>query len=84
MPNDYQQTLSVLQKYISDDDEIAGILESNDPESVNKQILDWLIQKMKKREEMLDFCIQLEQINTSQDLKMIINEIQTGNTNDYT
>ena len=83
MPNDYHQTLSILQKYISDDDLIADVLGSDDPENANKQILSWLIQKMKKREEMLDFCFQLKQIITSQDLKMIISEIEAGNASDY-
>ena len=77
MPDDYKQTLNKLRSYISSD-EIAGVLDSDNPKDANKRILDCLINKMKKREEMLNFCVQLEQIITSQELKIIISEIQTG------
>ena len=78
MPDNYKQTLHELQSYISSDDEIASILESDNPEDANKKILNCLIKKMKNREEMLDLCVQLERVITSQDLKIIISEIQTG------
>ena len=81
MPEDYNQTLNVLQDCISSDDEIASILGSDSPKDANKKIVDCLIQRMKKRGEMLDFCVQLEQVISSQDLKAIISEIQTGSYN---
>ena len=81
MPDEYHQTLEKLQKFISSDDEIADILGSDKPEDANKKLLNCLIQKMKKREEMLDFCVQLEHIIASHDLKMIISEIKTGTMN---
>jgi len=77
MPDDYNQTLKNLQNDISDD-EIAGILGCHHSNVANKQILDCLIQKIETREKMLDFCDQLEKISTSQDLRTIIVEIQTG------
>ena len=84
MPEDYKQTLHKLLACISSDDEIAGILGSNNPKDANKKILDCLIQRMRERVEMLDFCVQLEQVISSQDLKLIITEIQTGKTYEFT
>ena len=83
MPENYIQTLGVLQNCISSDDEIANILGSDSPEDCNKKILDCLIQSIKKREEMLDFCDQLEQVISSQDLKAIIFEIKRGITYEF-
>ena len=84
MPNEYHQTLEKLQKYITDDDVIADILGSEQPEDANKKILDCLIQKMENREQILDFCIQLEEAISSYDLMTIVHEIQKGNTHSYT
>ena len=84
MPNEYHHTLEKLQKYITDDDVVADILGSEQPEDANKKILDCLIQKMENREQILDFCIQLEEAISSQNLKMIVHEIQKGNAHSYT
>ena len=77
MPDDHLETVSKLQEYFSDD-EIASVLEEKDSKVANKRILDSLIQRMKVREEMLDFCDQLEKISKSQELKAITSEIQKG------
>ena len=77
MPKDFIQTLNVLQQDITVD-EIAFILKSDDHDVANRKILNCLIQKMKNREQMLDFCGQLEKLITSQDLKTIVDEIRTG------
>ena len=78
MPDNYHQTLNKLQLVITGD-ETAEILGIDYPDIANKKILDCLIQKMKNREHMLDFCEHLETVITSQDLKTIISEIKTGN-----
>ena len=78
MPKDYSQTLNLLKQNITDD-EMACILETDNPDLANRKILNCLIQKMKNREQMLDFCDQLEKVITSQDLKKITDEIKTGN-----
>ena len=78
MPDDHLKTASDLQEYLSDS-EIAVILTINDSKVANKKILDCLIQKLKNRVAMLDFCDQLEKIISSQELKAIVAEIQTGN-----
>ena len=77
MPKNYFLTLDGLQKDISDD-EMAPILGTDDPDLANRKILNCLIQKLKNREQMLDFCNQLEKVITSQDIKTITDEIRRG------
>ena len=77
MPDNYHQTLYKLQPVITGD-ETAEILEIDNPDIANKKILHCLIQKMKSREHMLDFCEHLDKVITSQDLKTIVDEIKTG------
>ena len=77
MPANYELTVGKLQKYISED-QICAILTSSDSTTANKIILDCLIEKMKNREELLDLCDQLENICTSHELSIVINEIRFG------
>ena len=77
MPEDYELTVGKLQNFISDD-QICFILSSKNFTIANKIILDCLIEKMSCREELLDLCVQLENITTSHDLKIVINEIRSG------
>ena len=77
MPDDYELTVGKLQNYISDD-QICAILSSSNSTIANKIILDCLIERIRCREELLDLCAQLENIITSHDLKIVINEIRLG------
>ena len=77
MPDDYELTVGKLQNYFSDD-QICFILSGNSSSVANKIILDCLIERMSCREELLDLCDQLENIATSHDLKLVINEIRFG------
>ena len=77
MPDNYEQSVGMLQNYISDD-QICMILSSSNSTTANKIILDCLIERMSCREELLDLCDQLETINTSQQMMMIINGIRSG------
>ena len=77
MPDDYELTVGKLQSYISDD-QICAILSSSNSTLANKIILDCLIERMSCREELLDLCNQLENITTSHDMKIVINEIRFG------
>ena len=77
MPDDYELTVGTLQHYISFD-QICVILSSSNSTIANKLILDYLIERMSCREELLDLCDQLESIATSHDLKLIINELRLG------
>ena len=77
MPDDYELTIGKLLNYISDD-QICVILCCANSTVANKVILDCLIERMNFKEELLDLCNQLERITSSQDLKMVINEIKSG------
>ena len=77
MPDDYELTVGKLQNYISID-QICAILSSSNSTIANKIILDCLIERMSCREELLDLCNQLENIATSHDMKILINEIRLG------
>ena len=77
MPDDYELTVGKLQNYISFD-QICVILSSSNSTIANKLILDYLIERMSCREEILDLCNQLEKITTSHDMKMIISQLRLG------
>ena len=77
MPNEYEVTVGKLQDYISDD-QICAILNSSNSTSANKIILDCLIETMSYKEDLIDLCYQLENITTSHDMKIVINEIRLG------
>ena len=77
MPDDYELTVGKLQDYISFD-QICVILSSSNAIIANKLILDYLIERISCREELLDFCDQLENIITSHAIKIVINELRLG------
>ena len=77
MPDEYELTVGKLQNYISVD-QICAILSSSNSNSANKIILDCLIERMSCKEELLDLCHQLENITTSHDMKIVINDIRLG------
>ena len=77
MPDDYELTIGKLQNYISFD-QTCVILSSSNSTIANKLILDYLIERMSCREEILDLCVQLESITTSHDMKMITNKLRLG------
>ena len=77
MPDDYEVTVGKIQNYISDG-QICAILRSSNSTIANKIILDCLIERMSCREELLDLCHQLENITTSRNMKIVINEIRLG------
>ena len=77
MPDNYEPTVSMLINYISDA-QICAILSSSNSATANKLILDFLIERMSCRGELLDLCDQLESITASHDLKVVINEIRLG------
>ena len=77
MPDDYELTVGKLQDYISVD-HICAILSSSNSTSANKIIMDCLIEGMSYKEELLDLCHHLENIDTSHNMKIVINEIRLG------
>ncbi|XP_065907106.1 uncharacterized protein [Dysidea avara] len=76
MPDNFEVTVGKLQKFIGDD-QICRILNSTSSSTANKLILDCLIERMTYKEELLDFCHQLDSISTSQQLRLTINKIRS-------
>jgi len=77
MPDDYEENVGKIQNYISDN-QICMILGSGNSTAANKLILDYLIERMSCREELLDLCDQLETISKSDQLTAVITEIRSG------
>ena len=77
MPDDYERTVGKLQNFICFV-HICTILSTNNSTTANKLILDYLIERMSCREELLDLCDQLESITSSHDFNVIINKIRLG------
>lgn len=77
MPDDYELTIGKLQNNLSDD-QICAVLSSSNSNTANKIILDCLIGRISHRVELLDLCDQLEIITTTNDLRVIVNEIRSG------
>jgi len=77
MPDNYELSVEKLQNYISDD-RICMILSSSNSTTANKIILDCLIERMSRREDLLDLCNQLETISTSYIATMLINAARSG------
>ena len=77
MPDDYEMTIGILQNYISDD-QICAVLCSSNSTAANKIILNSLVERLSCRENLLDFCDQLESITASHDLRDVINKIRSG------
>ena len=77
MPDEYEPTIEKLQNFISVE-QICNILNSNSSDIANKMILDCAIEQISCGEELLDLCDQLDTISTSNNLKIVINEIRFG------
>ena len=77
LPENYELSVGELQNYFSDD-QICTILISSNSTIANKKILDYLIERMRYKEDLLDLCDQLEKIITSDDLNIVVNEIRSG------
>ena len=75
MPDDYRETIGKLQKYLSRN-QILAILSCSKSFIANKIILDYLIERIRCREGLLDLCDQLDSIITSPHLKLITNIIR--------
>jgi len=80
LPNDYENTLNLLQNYLTDD-QIYQILNSPNYAAANKAILDCLIEKFKESVDVSEFCKKMDLIaslSTSEQLSSIINQLKTG------
>ncbi|XP_065885308.1 uncharacterized protein [Dysidea avara] len=74
-PGDHQETLAkLLDKFT--DDQICEVLNCTDADSANKVMLDFLINNIKCREDLLDFCDQLDKLTYSLNLLHIVKEFR--------
>ena len=75
-PENYGATIQCLQNYL-DDSDIAEIVSLSSGH--NQKILDCLVQKVKREEDLLDFCEILEKISGAPPLlKLIVEQIRKG------
>ena len=75
-PENYGATIQCLQNYLGDSD-IAEIVSLSSGH--NQKILDCLVQKVKREEDLLDFCEILEKISGAPPLlKQIVEQIRKG------
>ena len=77
MPQDFQSTLDIIKDHISDD-QISAILNCSDHVSGNKMILDCLMEKMQRKDDLLKLCDQLSRISSSPILSSLIDDIRKG------
>jgi len=76
-PEDHQQTLGKLQDSLTDQ-QMSEVLDCTDSDSANKMMLDYLINNIKCREDILDFCDQLDKLTYSLSLLHVVNELRNG------
>ena len=68
--------MNCLQNYLSDSD-ICEILSLASGQ--NQKILNFLILRLKNKEDLLDFCVSLEKIDgASPSLKIIAEQLRKG------
>ena len=75
-PENYGTTIQCLQNYLGDS-EVAEIVSLSSGH--NQKILDCLIRKVKRDEDLLDFCEVLDKISGAPPLlKLIVEQIRKG------
>ena len=78
MPDDHMNTIRQLKCHLTGD-HIGSILECRDVFTANQRILDCLIEKIKTKESLLDFCNQLSSLTFAPALTAVIEDIKKGN-----
>ena len=77
---DYENTLNLLQNYLTDN-QLCQILSSSNYSTANKIILNSLIEKFKESVNIPELCKKLELIaslSTSKQLSSVVNELKKG------
>ena len=78
MPIKYRLTIEHFKEYLTDN-QIADILESyNDFHSANWKIMNFLIERITYKVELLELCNQLHKLYTSSFMKTIVYELISG------
>jgi len=76
LPSDYLKTLQVVQDHLTDD-QICNVLTTLNYTIANKTILNCLLEKVKCKEDVLEFCHQLEKITSLLPLRNHLASITT-------
>ena len=79
LPDNYEYTLNVLQDNFTDE-LIVAILSCNSVKEANKIMLDSLVRKVKNKEDILEMCDKLGNINGSIELLGVLLQIRNGMT----
>lgn len=75
-PENYEATIGCLQSHLSDSD-ICEVLSMTSGQ--NQKLLDFLILKLKSKEDLLDFCDNLEKIDGAlPSLKTLVAQLRKG------
>ena len=77
MPDDYMNTVSQLERHLTGD-HIGSILECKDVFTANQRILDCLIEQIKAKEGLLDFCNWLSKTTNKPELTAALKRIEEG------
>ena len=77
-PEEHCQTLNILQHKLTDD-VISFILNCTNSYAANKTILDYFIDSMKCRGDLLDLCDVLDEFIDSPNILCIAQELRKGN-----
>ena len=75
MPDDYKQTVQLLEDYICDL-HISAICECSGVSDANKTILECLTEKASCKESILDFCESLSRITNAPELMCIVENLR--------
>ena len=77
MPTNFQLTVDQLKYYLSDA-QITTILNSSNFHSANQKIIDYLIEGITLKEELMELCDQLHELYTSDFMKEVVKELKLG------
>ena len=77
LPDNYENTLSVLQENFTDE-LVVAVLSCNNVKEANKIMLDSLVKEVKNKEDILEMCDKLGNINGSIELLGVLLQIRNG------
>jgi len=77
MPDDYMNTVNQLERHLTGD-HIGSVLECDSVFTANQKILDYLIEQLNEKEDVLDLCSWLSRIDDAPLLTTAIEDLKKG------
>ena len=77
MPDKYVSTIKHLEDNLSVN-QIAIILDSSNFHHANKKLMEFLIERIAHKIEVLDLCDQLQNLYASKSIQSIVGELKSG------